>query len=148
MIYTLETSRFNEIEHTADIGLSGEGETLPALFASLAFGMLQIITKVHRQADEIRRQITFDEPSVDDLLIRWLSEINYLMQVNHFLPSSIPDLKIDETPDAFLLRACLHGSDSSAFPDMIEKEIKAVTYHQLAVTNQDKCYTARVIFDI
>jgi SHS2 domain-containing protein len=148
MIYTLKSSRFHEIEHTADTGLSGEGKTLPDLFASLAFGMLQIITKDHHPADKRHRQITLREAAVDDLLIRWLSEINYLFLVKHFLPSSITDLKITETPGTFLLRASLYGSDTTAHTDMIEKEIKAVTYHQLAVIRRENRFTARVIFDI
>lgn len=148
MIYTLETSRFDEIEHTADTGLSGEGETLPALFASLAFGMLQIITKVHDQTETRRCKVNLNEFSVDDLLIRWLSEINYLLLVNHFLPSSITGMKINDTPDGFLLHACLHGSDTESLPGLMEKEIKAVTYHQLAVVRKKNNYSARVIFDI
>jgi SHS2 domain-containing protein len=148
MIYTLESSRFHEIDHTADTGLSGEGETLPALFASLAFGMLQIITKDHPPADKRHRQITLREASMDDLLIRWLSEINYLFLVKHFLLSSITNLKITETPGTFLLRASLYGSDSTAHTYMIEKEIKAVTYHQLTVIRRGNRFSARVIFDI
>ena len=148
MIYTFKTSRFREIDHTADIGLSGEESSLPALFASLAFGMLQIITKEQPQVNDVRRRIRLDEPSINDLLIRWLSDINYYLQVDHFLLSAISELEIVETPSTFYLQAWLHGSDREIPSDLIETEIKAVTYHQLAVTKRNNRYAARVIFDI
>ncbi len=91
-MYTRRTSKFREIDHTADVGLRGEGSTLPALFASLAFGMLHLIHTDKKPAVRTTVQFTLEDPTLDGLLVLWLSEINYQLTVHHFLPASIPEL--------------------------------------------------------
>jgi SHS2 domain-containing protein len=147
-MYTRLTSKYREIDHTADIGLVGEGSTLPALFASLAFGMIQIAC--HASNPEARQDltITLDDTAADGLLVQWLSEINYQLIVNHFLLVSIPKLSIHQSNIAFHLTAHLSGADIGSQSDLLKTEIKAVTYHQLSIEKKNDTYKARVIFDI
>ena len=147
-MYTRLTSRYHEIDHTADIGLAGEGPTLPALFASMAFGMIQIACPASIPDARQALTIKLDDTAADGLLVQWLSEINYQLIVNHFLPVTIPQLSIRQSNITFYLTAHLIGADIGNQPDLIKTEIKAVTYHQLSVEKKNNIYRARVIFDI
>ena len=141
-------SKFEEIEHTADVGILASGDSLPELFANLAFGMLHVITGPVEDHLIINRTIKTEAPSLTDLMVGWLSEINYLLSVNHYLISGIEIKSIDQTFGNFILSANIYGQDSTPLEPNFNTEIKAVTYHQLMCEKKDDEYVGRVIFDI
>jgi SHS2 domain-containing protein len=141
-------TKFEEIEHTADIGLLASGDTLPELFANLAFGMLHIITGDIDNHAILKRSIKVKGPSLKDLVVGWLSEINYLLIVNHYLVNEIEILSIDQTFGNFVLSANLYGKDSTSLESSFKTEIKAVTYHKLRCEKKDDEYIGQVFFDI
>ena len=147
-MFTKNLSKFEEIEHTADIGILASGDTLPELIANLAFGMLHIITGDIEDQVIIKRTIKVEGPSLTDLIVGWLSEINYLLTVNHFLSTGIEVISIDQTFGNFILSAHLYGKDSTPIESNFKTEIKAVTYHKLICEKRDDEYIGQVIFDI
>jgi SHS2 domain-containing protein len=148
MIYKKSTSKFKEIDHTADVGISVTGNSLPELFSNLAFGMLHIMTTATRKTGKIQRSVQLAEPSLPDLVVSWLSEINYLFHVHHFLMDVIESIIIEESQDTAQLSATLAGNDIANLASCLKTEIKAVTYHQLECKKQNDHYLSRVIFDI
>jgi len=148
IMFTKDISKFEEIEHTADIGILASGDTLPELIANLAFGMLHIITDFTEDQIILKRTVKVEGPSLVDLIVGWLSEINYLLTVNHFLVNGIEILAIDQTFGNFILSANIYGIDTSPFESSFKTEIKAVTYYQLICEKRDDEYVGQVIFDI
>ena len=147
-MFTKNPNKFDEIEHTADLGILASGHTLPELIANLAFGMLHIITGDIESQTLIKRTIKVEGPSLQDLIVGWLSEINFLLIVNHFLITGIDILSIDQTNRNFIISADLYGIDSEPIEASFKTEIKAVTYHQLICEKRDDEYVGQVIFDI
>jgi len=147
-MYTKDTSKFEEIEHTADIGIKACGDTLPELFVNLAFGMLHIITGTKESQLILKRSIKIEGPSLTDLLVGWLSEMNYLLTVDHYLPNGIEIQSIERKQGNFVISADLFGQDSIPIEQNFETEIKAVTYHQLICEKRETEYVGQVIFDI
>jgi SHS2 domain-containing protein len=147
-MFTKNLTKFEEIEHTADIGILASGDNLPELFANLAFGMLHIITDQTEDQFILKRTIKVEGPSLIDLIVGWLSEINFLLTVNHYLVNGIEILSIDQTFGNFILSANLYGVDSTPMESSFKTEIKAVTYHQLVCEKRDDEYVGQVIFDI
>ena len=147
-MYTKDTSKFEEIEHTADIGIKACGDTLPELFANLAFGMLHIITGTTVSQLVLKRSVKIEGPSLTDLLVGWLSEMNYLLTVDHYLPNGIEIQSIERKQGNFVISADLFGQDSIPIEQNFETEIKAVTYHQLICEKRETEYVGQVIFDI
>ena len=70
-MFTKDTSKFEEIEHTADIGILASGESLPELFANLAFGMLHLITGQTENQIIIKRTIKTEGPSLRNPASYW-----------------------------------------------------------------------------
>jgi SHS2 domain-containing protein len=147
-MYTKDETKFEEIEHTADVGILATGDTLPELMANLAFGMLHIITAQTYNQYSLKRSVKIEGPSLIDLIVGWLSEINYLLTVNHYLINGIEITNIEQMKGNFILSADLFGQDSTPIESGFETEIKAVTYHQLICEKRDKEYLGQVIFDI
>ena len=147
-MYTKNITKFEEIEHTADTGLLACGDTLPELLANLAFGMLHIITGDIDDQPIIKRKIKVEGRSLTDIIVGWLSEINYLLSVDHYLPTGIEINSIDQTLGNFILSSDLYGRDSTLIEPSFNTEIKAVTYHKLLCEKRDDEYIGQVIFDI
>ena len=145
---TKDISKFKEIDHTADIGISACGDSIPELLANLCFGMMHLIAGNIDGGDKVRYSINIEESSLSDLIVSWLSEINYLISVHHFLLSAIEEITIKENDDIFQLSAMLIGGDNRNVESELMIEIKAVTYHQLKCEKKGEEYIAQVIFDI
>ena len=147
-MFTKNLTKFEEIEHTADIGIFARGDTLPELIANLSFGMLHIITGEIEVQTINKRTIKVESPSLIDMIVGWLSEINFLLIVNHFFVTGIDMIKIDQIFGNFIISADLYGKKSKSIESTFKTEIKAVTYHKLICEKRNDEYIGQVIFDI
>ena len=138
-----------EIEHTADLGMEVEAETLETLFRHAAAGMMGLV-----RADEDEnvadgadtppaRDVAIDlrKAGIADLLVRWLRELLYLQEVEGFVYGDADFERLHESG----LRATVTARSHPTAPI---RELKGVTYHGLEVERTDDGWRARVIFDI
>ena len=147
-MYNFDKKSFREIDHTADIGIEVTGNDLPGLFANALFGMTHILFGDHEPEPVNTIQISLTEPSLPDLLVSWLSEMNYRLSVGSFFVAEIQRIEIQNNGGGFKLIAQIRGDDIRGFHDQMQTEIKAVTYHQMLVEERQGGWFARVIFDI
>ena len=148
-------SAVREIEHTADLGMEVEADTLPELFARAAFGTMELVrgdedgdvsadgdSSARRSGGE-RRSVAIDLPKDDlgTLLVRWLRELLYLQEVDGFVYGQADFERLDASG----LRALVTARTD---PEPPIRELKGVTYHGLEVERTDDGWRARVIFDI
>jgi SHS2 domain-containing protein len=101
-----------------------------------------IFLKTPAEADLIRISVSGND--LADLMNKWLSEILYLYAGENLVVTGI---NIGSLSSASL-NATLKTSPFNPKFHKIIREIKAVTYHQIAVTNENGIWTARVIFDL
>jgi SHS2 domain-containing protein len=147
-MYIKDTSKFHEIEHTADIGLEIVGDTPDKLFANAAFGMYYLLYGDLKISENYERFVRLKEATLPDLFVAWLSEINYILMVENFIANKIVDMTVKSREDSHTLEAKLSGDHSRKYEDYMQTEIKAVTYHGLSVKKRKNGFWARVIFDI
>jgi SHS2 domain-containing protein len=135
---------FTILDHTADLGVNITGNSLVDLFENAAKTLLHLMFRVRldKKADLI--QISISGNDLADLMNKWLSEILYLYAGENLVVTGI---NIDSLSSASL-KATLKTSPFNPKFHNIIREIKAVTYHQIAVTDENGIWTARVIFDI
>ncbi len=135
---------FREIEHTADIGIIVDAETATALFekAGLATAALMVSPSAVEVQD--RRVLEVAAEGWSELMQRWLTEIVALFALERFLPADVTV----ETATATRIRAMLAGERYDPERHEFQSELKAVTYHELAVTQDASGWHARVIFDV
>jgi SHS2 domain-containing protein len=146
--YIKKLKKFREIEHTADTGLEVSGDTLAQLFANAAFGFYHLLFGHITIRPSHMREIVLEEQMVHDLMVRWLSELNYLLQVDQFVTGEIHSLSVEKINASYNLSAKLAGNQDRKYINKARFEIKAVTYHQLEIEQNKSGYQTRIFFDI
>lgn len=133
-------TRFEELEHTADVALRIFGEDLEELFENAAWGMFSLLTDPSQVTPNTGHEIELEAMDVETLLVDWLSELLYLHETEEEVYSEFAFDQVTSTT----LKARVRGDKV----DDIRKDIKAVTYHGLVVQETPAGYEATVVFDI
>jgi SHS2 domain-containing protein len=133
--------RFEEIEHTADVALRVHGMDLMELLQNAALGMAHLICEENFLSDDYEEQ--FVEIRADDaegLLVEWLSELVFLVEIKSFIFQSVDIQTISDT----YFKAKVYGKTTRE----LKVHIKAVTYHNLKIVETEDGLEATVVFDI
>ncbi len=135
----LSSSGFREVEHTADWALEVWAPNLDELFAQAALGMYQLMGV--RLADQSSVSQSLDLAAVDDesLLVTFLAELLYLAESRRIAFDQFA-IHCDESR----LQARLGGGPIASQ----ELQIKAVTYHNLAISRDSERVTVSIVFDV
>ena len=147
-MYKKNPNKFKEIEHTADIGIVCFGNTLAELFGNAAFGMYQLLMEDVEISTSIKKKIQIKERTLPDLLVAWLSELNYLFVVHNFIACVFNKIHVKQNLEHWHLEAVLLGDKNNIYKEYCRTEIKAVTYHQLKIEQSAELFTSRIFFDI
>lgn len=132
------------IDHTADIAIVLDGDSLNDLFetAFYAFKEIVINTNDSNVSDDYLLDLCAD--NYEELLISFLSELNYLILVKKCIIKSIDSLQINE----YNLTCNILFDNFNPRKHIIKEEIKAVTYHQFMLEHTEGSYKAKIVFDI
>ena len=136
--------RYRSVDHTADLGLQVWGETLPELYANAAEGMCALYFDLPAVEPREKRTIAVQGHDREEVLVAWLGELLYHIEVEHFLPCRFDILSLDETH----LEAEVAGETFDPARHRRRTGIKAATYHNLHIERDARgLWTATVIFD-
>ncbi len=135
---------FRLLEHTADIGIEARGASLESLLEQAAYGLRAVMAEQIdlEPAEELLLKLSGDD--LEELLVNWLNELLFLFETRGFLPARV----IVEEAGRTQLRARIKGERYDPQRHQIDREIKAVTYHQISVTCGPKGWQARVYLDL
>lgn len=133
--------RYEEIDHTADVGIRAYGSSLNELFANAAEGMFSLIVDLDGVKAIGEVEVRLEAEDVVTLLVRWLSELLYLHETQRYL---FRLFKVEVRDGS--LRATAAGETIDKSRHELRLAIKAVTRHGLTV--DPKKGIAQVIFDI
>lgn len=130
---------FIEIEHTADWALKVWAPDVSALFAQAAQGMYWLMETTLQPEPRLTRTVRLEGADAESLLVSFLSELLYLGE-SQGLGFDLFDLSVDDTR----LTAQLQGAPIAEQ----KKEIKAVTYHNLAIQHTPRGVRTTIVFDV
>ncbi len=137
----MSASGFEIVEHTADWALRVWGSDLGTLFqqAALGMGFLMVgdLTAVPLQTTHDLNLQAFDR---EDLLVEWLSELLYCAESDYLIFRQFDMHTISDTT----LNATVTGGKVT----QIDKDIKAVTYHNLAIIETAVGLETTIVFDV
>lgn len=120
--------RYEEIEHTADVGIRAYGKTLDELFAVAAEGMFSLITDLSRVRPVGEIEVTASAEDERGLLVNWLQELLFIHEMQRLLLC-----EFDVHIEGLKLRARARGEMIDKGRHELKLAIKAVTYHRLRV---------------
>jgi len=141
----LSMEPFEIIDHTADIGLRVNGRTLEDLFLNAALGLRDLLLCQKPQESGMKRDFALEASTDEELLVDWLGDILYSYEVESFIFTDCRIVKVT----GGCLKASLTGGKVDKSDDSISKyDIKAVTFHDLAIRKTKDFYTCTVYFDV
>ena len=134
----------HEFEHTGDLGIEITAQSHVELFRRAAIAMAGVMVDTGRVVKRQSREIQVAGISDTDLMHDLLSTLLQIFIVDSFIWSEVA---VEENPQGLRLR--LWGETYDPGRHEFHTEIKGVTYHELAVTQQeDGKWKTRIIFDI
>lgn len=136
--------RFEILDHTADIGIIVYGENLKGLFENAGKAFFHLITDLRKVKGRVERRVNIGAESLDRLMVDWLSELLYLHDVENLL---FKGFNVDSVGEDGL-KAAVKGEPFQEGVHVIKTEVKAVTYHQIEVRQENRGWRAQVILDL
>lgn len=134
--------RFDIIEHTADTGILAYGTSLNEAFANAAYGMFTMIADLEDVQEDVCRRIRVQAEDRESLLVCWLNELLYLLDVERTLFKRFDVIQLGETD----LEAEAYGEPIDESRHHLRAGIKAATYYLLKIEKDDG-YRVQVILD-
>jgi SHS2 domain-containing protein len=135
---------YEVFDHTADVGLRVVAADMPGLLADAATGLFALIAGDLGQVREAESaEIAIRGTDRAYLLFDWLSELLYLFESRRLL---LRRFEVRITADG--LEAKSFGETYDPARHRLQHEVKAITYHQLAVRDTARGIEATVIVDI
>lgn len=136
--------RYQPLEHTADTGVVAYGRDLPELFENAAYGLFDLMYGLESlTASGPEERVAVSAAGVEDLLVAWLEELLFLSETEERAWCRFEVGEIEEGR----LEARVEGVPFSEV-ELAGPPVKAVTYHDLEVTETDQGWCATVIFDV
>ena len=133
--------KFEEIEHTADRALRIYGRDLEDLFGNAAEGLAALMLPPDGGAPAgVARSVELEAIDAESLLVAWLSELAFWAETESLVFRRFDFTELSPTR----LRAVAHGGPVEA----LEKHVKAVTFHELAIRPVPQGLAATVVFDV
>ncbi len=133
-------------EHTADIGAVVRGATLPRLFENASRALLDLICDRRTVRPRRAVRIAVAGLSLEDLLVRWLSELLYRLETEDMVFTSFKVERVDRL--LFRARGAARGETIDRTRHRLRREIKAVTYHQIRLVRGRSAWRVRLVFDV
>ncbi len=130
---------YREIEHTADWEVQVWAPDMAGLLEQAARAMYSIMGARLESGQHQTRLMELKASDPEVLLVAFLSELLYIID-----QENLGFKEFDIQLNGFSLKAHLIGAQLAS----IDKEIKAVTYHKLAVRKSELGFEVNVVFDV
>jgi SHS2 domain-containing protein len=129
------------VEHTADWALRITGADLTELFSRAAVGMAGLLAGDLSDVPlDHTRAVALESIDAESLLVDWLGELAYWAEREGLV---FPKVSLEP------VRArALTGTVRGGRAPELQKHIKAVTYHDLAIRQTADGYEVTVVFDV
>jgi len=138
-------SFYESLSHTGDAGVRVRGESWEDLLEKSARAFYDVMTDEGRvRAGPVERTVEVEGADRVEVLVAWLGEFLYLYEVHRLLFGGI----VFEEATATRVRARLRGEAFDPERHEIKTEMKAVTYHEASVRQEEGGWVAEVIFDL
>ena len=137
-------SPYEYFDHTADVGIAATGASLEEAFEAAGEGLAALLCEPDTVRERDEREVSASAEDVESLLVAWLSEINFLFEVDGFAFRTFKVLEVGQGA----ARGVGRGETLDLSRHRVGEGVKAVTYHELEVRQDSDGCSVRVIVDI
>ena len=134
-----EQAGFREISHTADWQLEVWAPDLTGIFEQAAAGMYALAGIRLQPGPRTHRSLRIERSDPERLLVAFLRELLYLGEQERLAFDQLRLHLIENVLEVDLSGAPIANQD---------KEIKAVTYHNLVIRSDEQGLSVNIVFDV
>lgn len=136
--------RFEFLEHTADVIVKAQGNTLEEAFAAAGEAMFDLMTDSSEITPSKEIKFEVEAPDRESLLVRFLSELIIIHEVDNMVLREVAVTLKDDNRLAAVGRG--EHFDSTRHDSGLH--IKGVSYHLLEIVEEADKATVQVLFDV
>ncbi len=137
-------SGFELRDHTADIALYVWGRTLEELFCAAARGLYATIGELKASKECHNMTLSLQAGDAEFLLRDFLAELHFRFETDGLVVTQFAFDRLDERE----LRVTTTGAEVDRDESVFDREVKAVTSHDVRITRGDGRYEVTLILDI
>jgi SHS2 domain-containing protein len=141
--------KFKFLEHTADKKFQAFGNSLNECFSNSAMAVKNIFYSGDVK-ESIKKEISVKGTDLENLLLNFLEELLILIETDMFILSKVNFAYIESSGGqkrkSYELNAELIGDDIKNYK--IEGEVKAITYNEMFVRQENGIWICQVIVDV
>lgn len=135
---------FRVLEHTADVGFEACGASREEVFANAARALQDLSVDLSAISPREEVAISVEGENAPELLVNWLSQLLYLFDAEGWVFREFEVKRLDDRA----LEAAARGEKFDRTRHPVKLQVKAITYHQLALELTPEGWRARVYVDI
>ena len=135
---------FRVLEHTADIGFEAIGATREKAFANAGLALQDLSVDLDSIAARDEVAIAVEGENAQELLVNWLSQVLYLFDAEGWVFREFEVRRLEDQA----LEAVARGEKFDRIRHHVKLQVKAITYHQLALEKTPLGWRAQVYVDI
>ncbi len=143
------TYRFLDDIALADMAFDAEGDSLLALFDAATQALIESLADPTGIAATWRQAVDLEEPDIPTLLFEWLGRLVYLKDAQGVVFQRA-NLSVEQRPEqsSWHLHADVIGAPVDTATQDLRSDVKGVTKHLYAVTQDGTGWKARVVLDV
>jgi len=138
---------FEQLDHTADLGLRARGETLEEAFRQAARGLFDAMVDLERVALDRRHAVSCTSRTVEGLLVEWLSDLLAQKDLSGLVFGEF-ELEIGPREDGFALSGSARGEPLAPGRHDPKAEVKGISYLGLRVEESADGWIAECVLDV
>jgi len=138
--------RFTYLPHTADVMFQAYGKTVEEAFGNAVLAMTNYLTPVDKVQAKVFKKISLSAGRLETLLYDFLEQVLYFIDTEGFLSSRVQKLKITQAGGKYHLIATVGGDSYKNYE--LHGDIKAITYSDMFIKEEDGKWMVQVVLDI
>jgi SHS2 domain-containing protein len=132
------------LEHTADMGIEARAGSCTKVMEEMAKGLTMMLFGDSPASESVVKKVLLNAEEPVELLVAWLNEIVYWSEQDNLVPGS---LRVDALTTEGL-RGTFSGEPFNPQRHHVERQVKAVTYHQACLEETSDGWHAKVYVDL
>jgi len=142
----VRVEKYKFFHHTADAKFQAFGHTLEETFAHAALAVASLMWDWEKIAKNIEISVVMEGKDLEQLLVKFLEEILYLLDTQNFLLGSADNVSLEQNDGEWSLYSLFKG-DVYAGEYEIYGNVKAITYNELVI-NDRAPFLVQVVADL
>ena len=138
--------KYEFLEHTADAKFRAYGKDLEEAFSNAALAFFALMVDVDKVKPVVGKEVNVESAKKESLLYDFLSECLFFTDTEGFVAGKVQEMSIEKKEVGFKLRAVLLGDNADNYE--LKTQIKAVTYNQMFIKEEEGKVTVQVVPDI